>query len=137
MVNGGSGRVKMATSIVDYIFRELAITHLNRDDLAHVSTEDLDSTSISRPEHTPDGIARNVGHQRNIQTTLDSVMEMHESPTLEQSPVEDVDPSYSVAESARAMGFTGDICTNCGSSQMVRNGTCLKCNECGETTGCS
>ena len=44
---------------------------------------------------------------------------------------------YSVAESARAMGFTGDICTTCGSSQMVRNGTCLKCNECGETTGCS
>ena len=47
------------------------------------------------------------------------------------------DLPYSVAESARAMGFTGDICTTCGSSQMVRNGTCLKCNECGETTGCS
>jgi len=47
------------------------------------------------------------------------------------------DTAYSVAESARAMGFTGDICATCGSSQMVRNGTCLKCNECGETTGCS
>ena len=144
MVSGGSGRVKMATSIVDYIFRELAINHLNRDDLAHVLAEDLDSTSISRPEHTPDGIARNVGHQRNIQTTLD--VDMMDTPLIEtvaeneESPqnVEvESDAAYSVAESARAMGFTGDICTTCGSSQMVRNGTCLKCNECGETTGCS
>jgi ribonucleoside-diphosphate reductase alpha chain len=38
---------------------------------------------------------------------------------------------------ARENGFTGDICTDCGSSQMVRNGTCLKCNACGATTGCS
>jgi len=144
MVSGGSGRVKMATSIVDYIFRELAINHLNRDDLAHVLAEDLDSTSISRPEHTPDGIARNVGHQRNIQTTLD--VDMMDTPLIEtvveneessQNVEVESDAAYSVAESARAMGFTGDICTTCGSSQMVRNGTCLKCNECGETTGCS
>ena len=144
MVSGGSGRVKMATSIVDYIFRELAINHLNRDDLAHVLAEDLDSTSISRPEHTPDGIARNVGHQRNIQTTLD--VDMMDSPIFDtvdeneedtQKMEVESDTAYSVAESARAMGFTGDICATCGSSQMVRNGTCLKCNECGETTGCS
>ena len=144
MVSGGSGRVKMATSIVDYIFRELAINHLNRDDLAHVLAEDLASTSISRPEHTPDGIARNVGHQRNIQTTLD--VDMMDSPIFDtvdeneedtQKMEVESDTAYSVAESARAMGFTGDICATCGSSQMVRNGTCLKCNECGETTGCS
>ena len=139
MVSGGTGRVKMATSIVDYIFRELAITHLDRDDLAHVSTEDLDTTSISRPEHTPDGVARNIGHQRNVQTTLDSVMEMNEPTSIDEKDetVQEDTSSYSVAESARAMGFTGDICTNCNGSQMVRNGTCLKCNECGETTGCS
>ena len=144
MVSGGSGRVKMATSIVDYIFRELAINHLNRDDLAHVLAEDLDSTSISRPEHTPDGIARNIGHQRNIQTTLDVeltdvqpvVPENKNHETSLETGVE-TESEYSVAESARAMGFTGDICATCGSSQMVRNGTCLKCNECGETTGCS
>ena len=38
---------------------------------------------------------------------------------------------------AREAGFTGDICDECGSSKMVRNGTCLKCNDCGSTTGCS
>jgi ribonucleoside-diphosphate reductase alpha chain len=65
-------------------------------------------------------------------------MEMNESPPLMESEnLDDVQPNFSLAESARAMGFTGDICTNCNGSQMVRNGTCLKCNECGETTGCS
>ena len=40
----GNERIKMATSLIDYIFRELAINYLGRDDLAHVSEEDLDTT---------------------------------------------------------------------------------------------
>ncbi|HJM41444.1 MAG TPA: vitamin B12-dependent ribonucleotide reductase, partial [Candidatus Thalassarchaeaceae archaeon] len=119
MVQGGSNRVKMATSLVDYIFRELAIDYLGRNDLAHVSDEDLEPTSISRPEITDDGVARTQGGSRNVQTTLD------------------VDPESAMRQQAREAGFTGDICTDCGGSQMVRNGTCLKCNSCGATTGCS
>jgi hypothetical protein len=38
---------------------------------------------------------------------------------------------------ARTMGFTGDVCLNCGSTRMARNGSCLICQECGQTTGCS
>ncbi|RPI59835.1 MAG: hypothetical protein EHM44_11445, partial [Ignavibacteriales bacterium] len=34
-------------------------------------------------------------------------------------------------------GYTGDICPECQSITMVRNGTCLKCMTCGSTTGCS
>ena len=34
-------------------------------------------------------------------------------------------------------GYTGDICTECQSMTMVRNGTCLKCMTCGSTSGCS
>ena len=124
MVTGGSGRVKMATSIVDYIFRELAIQHLDRDDLAHVSAEDLVTTSISRPEATDDGIMRVQGDRRDVQLTLAAV-----------TPSEDGDTR--TRRLARERGFTGDICDDCGSSQMVRNGTCLKCNSCGATTGCS
>jgi ribonucleoside-diphosphate reductase alpha chain len=118
-VQGGSNRVKMATSLVDYIFRELAIDYLGRNDLAHVSEEDLEPTSISRPEITDDGVARTQGESRNVQMTLD------------------VNPGAALRQQAREAGFTGDICTDCGGSQMVRNGTCLKCNSCGATTGCS
>jgi len=40
-------------------------------------------------------------------------------------------------EEARIKGYTGDSCVECGSFQMVRNGSCLKCLSCGSTTGCS
>ncbi len=40
-------------------------------------------------------------------------------------------------QKAKERGYTGDICPECGSMTMVRNGTCLKCNTCGATTGCS
>jgi len=38
---------------------------------------------------------------------------------------------------AKLKGYTGDICQSCGSLTMVRNGTCLKCTTCGDTSGCS
>ncbi|MCY1455522.1 hypothetical protein D9M71_726600 [compost metagenome] len=34
-------------------------------------------------------------------------------------------------------GYTGDSCTECQNFTMVRNGTCLKCDTCGATSGCS
>ncbi len=40
----GNDRIKMSTSIIDYIFRELAITYLGRTDLSHVPEEDLRAT---------------------------------------------------------------------------------------------
>ena len=116
-MTGGSHRIKMTTSISDWVFRELAIEYLGQADLANVSKEDLDPYSISVPEVTDKGVVRTQGEKSDIQLTLPAAV----------APL----------EVARERGFTGDICMQCGGSQMVRNGTCLKCNECGETTGCS
>ena len=38
---------------------------------------------------------------------------------------------------ARMQGYEGDPCGECGNFTLVRNGTCLKCNTCGGTSGCS
>jgi len=124
MVEGGSGRVKMASSLVDWIFRELAIEYAGRDDLAHVAAEDLDPFTIAKPEITSQGVMRTKGETREVQLTLDAIQLTESSEAR----------TYRLAREA---GFTGDICDDCGSSQMVRNGTCLKCNSCGATTGCS
>lgn len=40
-------------------------------------------------------------------------------------------------EHARMGGYTGDSCRVCGSSAMVNSGTCVTCQDCGSTTGCS
>ncbi|MEE2625367.1 MAG: vitamin B12-dependent ribonucleotide reductase, partial [Candidatus Thermoplasmatota archaeon] len=127
MVEGGSGRVKMASSLVDWIFRELAIEYAGREDLAHVDAKDLDQFSISRPEYTEMGVMRTEGEKREVQMTLDAAV----------APLQERDARARARQTARERGFTGDICDDCGSSQMVRNGTCLKCNDCGSTTGCS
>ena len=127
MVEGGSGRVKMASSLVDWIFRELAIEYAGRDDLAHVAVEDLNQFSISKPEITEMGVMRTEGERREVQMTLDAAV----------APLQERDAEARARQVAIERGFTGDICDDCGSSQMVRNGTCLKCNACGSTTGCS
>jgi ribonucleoside-diphosphate reductase alpha chain len=44
----GNDAIKMATSVVDYIFRELAISYLGRNDLAHVESSDLLPDSVGR-----------------------------------------------------------------------------------------
>jgi ribonucleoside-diphosphate reductase alpha chain len=41
------------------------------------------------------------------------------------------------AVEARMKGYEGDACGSCGNFTLVRNGTCLKCNTCGSTSGCS
>jgi len=38
---------------------------------------------------------------------------------------------------ARAKGYEGEACSECGNFTLVRNGTCMKCDTCGSTTGCS
>jgi ribonucleoside-diphosphate reductase alpha chain len=38
---------------------------------------------------------------------------------------------------AKMQGYEGDPCGDCGNYTLVRNGTCMKCNTCGATSGCS
>ena len=125
LMTGGSNRIKMTSSISDWVFRELAIEYLDQDEWANVTEEDLNPYSISKPEATDEGVVRSMGEKIDVQLTLPAAV----------APLEDA-----VARGlqvARKQGFTGDICEVCGGIQMVRNGTCLKCNECGSTTGCS
>ncbi|PST21306.1 vitamin B12-dependent ribonucleotide reductase [Rhizobium sp. JAB6] len=44
----GNDAIKNATSILDYVFRELAISYLGRHDLAHVDTSDFNNTALGR-----------------------------------------------------------------------------------------
>jgi ribonucleoside-diphosphate reductase alpha chain len=117
----GNDRIKMATSIVDYIFRDLAINYLGRRDLAHVLPEDLESDSIRLPDQSDLGVK--IPESRGVQMRLDSIP---------QTSTEE-----SKADSARKEGFTGNPCPECHGFTLVRNGTCERCVSCGATTGCS
>ncbi len=144
----GNDHIKNATSVIDYIFRELGITYLGRSDLAHSFTpaaqaepeyddEEVVDTlpQIARPDaahvngngngHSSNGNEHGLGSGAKPVTGAAAV---------------NVASRQSVAEKrreAKLKGYTGDPCPECQQFTLVRNGTCLKCNTCGSTTGCS
>ena len=135
----GNKRIKMATSVIDYIFRELAVTYLGRNDLAHVSDDELSNPSGNNPVVEPDFESEEVVSERVIQ--LDKTEPKTSVPSNGNGHGKKVDSQtqamVNLVQEARIKGYTGDICPECQSMTMVRNGTCLKCETCGATTGCS
>ncbi len=135
MVNGNP-HVKMTTSVIDYIFRELAVTYLGRGDLAHVSEEELLTRKL-RPEATEQATTQAAPAPAVSQTpVVTQTVEVKES--VEAKVTTEVSGGYeSEYEKAKQLGYTGNACPECGSMTMVRNGTCEKCITCGSTSGCS
>ncbi len=131
----GHDRIKMATSVIDYIFRELAVTYLGRNDLAHVEENEVQPKKAIdyKPVVEPDFESEEIVSERTI--VLDNNSEQN-SAGNEQTVNERAAALQQVIK-ARERGYTGDICPECQSMTMVRNGTCLKCMTCGATTGCS
>ena len=129
----GHERIKMATSILDYIFRELAISYLGRNDLAHVQIEEHDL----RPDTIGDEYA-SVTVQEQVfeeQTLTPHIVASNDNIVLHATGTHG--QSMDARSQAKLKGYQGDACGDCGNFTMVRNGTCLKCVTCGATSGCS
>jgi ribonucleoside-diphosphate reductase alpha chain len=175
----GNDAIKMSTSILDYIFRELAISYLDRNDLAHVEPADLMPDTIGNvvaesnvreideaasvgaevaammQRVTSNGYVRNkltVLHGgKRAAPTARAGAEPAEMPLFSASSVAVAvdtleateiaphthDPRMEKIREARIKGYAGDSCGECGNFTLVRNGTCLKCDTCGSTSGCS
>jgi ribonucleoside-diphosphate reductase alpha chain len=149
----GNPHIKMTTSIIDYIFRELAITYLGRHDLAHVSPEDLRGDAI----HQHDDDDSEFGTDELPVEVLVEEAQAHAKPfatprTGHLNPlVEDghaksnghgqsngaATSTVEKVRLARLKGYEGDPCAECGQLTLVRSGACCKCDTCGATSGCS
>ena len=170
----GNDSIKNATSILDYIFRELAVSYLDRTDLAHVKPEGASFDDIGRGEQ--EGVS-NVGTPSEAAASKSLEVLKQISSTgylrkrmpqdlvaLQGAPSTDTDPvaeatsgavatiavaetslssgttaatGISLRDKAKMQGYEGDPCGECGNYTLVRNGTCMKCNTCGGTSGCS
>ena len=146
-------RIKMSTSIIDYIFRELAVTYLDRYDLAQVKEEDLRMDSVKKDE--PDPECSNEEADPEILASSSISTELFPSRHGVQSrhggnghgngngnvthkvELKRETLTMTAVQIARQKGYEGDPCAECKQFTMVRNGTCLKCETCGATSGCS
>ena len=169
----GNDAIKMSTSLLDYIFRELAVSYLGRDDLAHATPSDLmpDTTGRGdRDETLPDmdnqvseALERvqkmaSTGYVRGsnlvvLKTTSQPSKSNEDAlETVALATGTETSASFSIGSAmtnggtdatsdarreARMKGYEGDACGECGNFTLVRNGTCLKCDTCGSTSGCS
>jgi ribonucleoside-diphosphate reductase alpha chain len=210
----GNDSIKNATSVLDYIFRELAVSYLGRNDLAHVPPahdEDLGHGDDGGKPEVASEIAQSLarvastGFMRgqlrpfvgrgnaapkmlvieNTEVAMETRVEVSEV-AVEPEPLDDemengfdaqmreirgevlkaANPVGDIvtalganlteranaasekagkaremaakrAAEARMKGYEGDACGSCGNFTLVRNGTCMKCNTCGSTSGCS
>ncbi len=146
-------RIKMATSIIDYIFRELAVTYLDRYDLAQVQPEDLRMDSVKKDDQDPECTDEEADIQalQSASIIADKFPSRHDAGNGARGngrgnghavahQVEITRESLTVTairDTARLKGYEGDPCPECKQFTMVRNGTCLKCVNCGATSGCS
>ncbi|MGB2240507.1 MAG: vitamin B12-dependent ribonucleotide reductase [Candidatus Puniceispirillaceae bacterium] len=159
----GNDAIKMSTSILDYTFRELAISYLDRSDLGHVNVDDLDVTTTGSGETQSDlvnkvtsrGYIRKQGLvvysndgsaavAKSYDTDAETMLAKGDSAaiTAADTAAEVVvgavaDQTAERVKQARMQGYEGEACPECQNFTLVRNGTCLKCNTCGGTTGCS
>ena len=101
----GHDNIKMTTSVLDFIFRDLALAYLGRTDLVQVKPDDLIATTMANG-----------------------------SPQGGNGDSPEVDGEIRLA---KMKGYEGDPCPVCGNFTMVRSGTCMRCDTCGSTTGCS
>jgi len=152
----GHDNIKMSTSVIDFIFRELAMTYLDRTDLVQVKPEDLRGDAIHRSGKQPDFEEEEEVHGKAPGATReDHSSRGFDGPSAsaylsggEKQPV----PVAAAAKpktqagggvvgekirEAKLKGYEGDPCGECGAFTLVRNGVCLKCNTCGSTSGCS
>ncbi len=173
----GNDSIKNATSILDYIFRELAVSYLDRTDLAHVKPGGVTFDDIGRGEEegvpnftrvpdstgtspldvlrqvastgymrkrVPEGLVVLQGGQAGAVAlnpagdpvaTLETLVPQVAEKATGKASVSAT--ALSARDKARMQGYEGDPCGECGNYTLVRNGTCMKCNTCGATSGCS
>ena len=164
----GNDSIKNATSILDYIFRELAVSYLDRTDLAHVKPEgaSFDDIGIGNDEGVRNvkevsdtAATRSLEVLNQISSTgylrkrlPQELMQQQETSSKltdpggelatmvaakSISPAVESDAIMDPRAKAKLQGYEGDPCSDCGNYTLVRNGTCMKCNTCGGTSGCS
>ena len=141
----GNDKIKMATSVIDYIFRELAVTYLGRNDLSHVDQDDIPSKiskGIVKKLSEPEFVSEELVSERLVELDKENIdsYELNSSSrsaVIQDTATKTINNMTAKVKQAIENGYTGDICPECQSITMVRNGTCLKCMTCGSTTGCS
>ena len=124
--------IRMASSIVDYLFRRLAVEYLTADERAELGIY----TREERLQPTLPGVEESI-----TQTTqgTDVFADPKTIPSASELVAQIDAGTFSAPPNhgATKAAGTGMICSSCGSANMQRAGACYVCGDCGSSSGCS
>ncbi len=126
----GHANIKNCTSILDLIFRILGLNYLGKTDFVHIKPAEmpnsLDKRNTVAAQKKPSQIRESIIPESVLVTAIASEI----ISSIAGEAVQAIDH-------AKRAGYTGESCSSCGSIRVRRNGTCVVCDDCGTTSGCS
>jgi len=138
----GHEAIKNATSIIDYVFRAIGYEYLGREDFVHIKAIDEGNAHEGR---NGNGSELHTNGNGNGRGKLSPGQALYTKPgssagaidTTMAPPVKPIGENQKKVMTAKAQGYTGEQCGNCGSMRVKQNGACHVCEDCGTTSGCS
>jgi ribonucleoside-diphosphate reductase alpha chain len=112
----GNDSIRSATSILDYVFRELGVSYLGRRDLANLDPGELDADGLGRGKaDEPQPVARYISKGFSRGAAPDNLVFL----------------PFPARSGGGSSGPVADVCPACGDFTLVRKGQSLMCESCG------
>jgi ribonucleoside-diphosphate reductase alpha chain len=129
--------IRMAQSVLDYIFRRLALDYLPFDTRAGLGIY----TAAERTQQLETGVYAPVEDDEDLETLAQSVPVVAKPKAAEPAPAAHEAPAAAHSSTELLEVLTGSsadapLCMNCG-TKMRPAGSCFVCEGCGSTSGCS
>jgi ribonucleoside-diphosphate reductase alpha chain len=141
--------IRLASSVMDYIFRRLALDHLPYEDRAELGILSAAERAAEVAGHDPAGLAEEVDPEVLAQSAAveqphtersaaPAPAQAHAQPAAAPFPARSKGPHSSTELIESQQGRTADapLCLTCG-TKMRPAGSCYVCEGCGSTSGCS
>ena len=132
----GHDNIKVSTSVIDYVFRVLGYEYLNRTDLAHVIDEAPQGQLVRRPHASDMPVGKEHRNAPVVPVSgITPARPVVQSATARASEADDAGSASIMVQNKKLLG-DAPACDSCGHI-TIRNGTCYKCLNCGNSMGCS
>jgi ribonucleoside-diphosphate reductase alpha chain len=131
----GNDTIRHATSILDYIFRELAVSYLGRADLAHMDPFDARGDGLSKRAQDAESAARLISRGFARGQTPDNLVVLRPKTVAETQQEKRLASGKAPARTANGPRYRGEPCGACGHFTVQESGVCDACGAKGEASG--
>ncbi|MEQ1831833.1 MAG: vitamin B12-dependent ribonucleotide reductase [Candidatus Eisenbacteria bacterium] len=131
----GHDNIKVSTSVIDYVFRVLGYEYLNRTDLAHVIDEAPQGQLVRRPHASDMPVGKEHRNASVVPVSGITPARPVAQSSYRASESDDAGMASIMVQNKKLLG-DAPACDSCGHI-TIRNGTCYKCLNCGNSMGCS